>query len=150
MALYGYLCSLYQSESNIFYLIMYFHRFLLVILLPLILFACSGQDPEGLETGINRLVEQHEYEEALATLREADDEPQKVHRLKVQTHLAYANYLTHEADHLEMRDRMSDALRHFRRVLELDPDNSQAQTHIELIEGIYRQMGREIPEGVAS
>ena len=57
--------------------------------------------------------------------------------------------LTHEADHLDMSNRMSDALRHYRRVLELDEHNRQAQAHIETIEGIYRQMGRDIPQGIA-
>ena len=72
-----------------------------------------------------------------------------LHGLLVNTHLAYASYLTHEADHLAMGQRMGDALRHFRRAAELDPQNSIALTHIELIEGIYAQMGRDVPEGVA-
>ena len=72
-----------------------------------------------------------------------------VKQLRIRVHLAYANYLTHEADHLGMAARMSDALKHYRRVVQLDPDNSQALTHIELIEGIYEQMGRDIPEGIA-
>lgn len=72
-----------------------------------------------------------------------------VYALLVNTHLAYASYLTHEADHLAMGQRMGDALRHFRRVVELDPENSIALTHVELIEGIYAQMGRDVPEGVA-
>lgn len=72
-----------------------------------------------------------------------------LHSLLINTHLAYASYLTHEADHLAMGQRMGDALRHFRRVVELDPENSIALTHVELIEGIYAQMGRDVPEGVA-
>jgi hypothetical protein len=44
---------------------------------------------------------------------------------------------------------MGGALRHFRKVLQLDPGNSRAQAEIDQIEGIYTQMGRPIPEGVA-
>ncbi len=123
--------------------------FSFLILIPLIHFSCSEAEPESFKAGIIQLNEQNEYEEALAKLKKSDNNPEEVHRLKVRTHLAYASYLTHEADHLAMGERMSDALRHYRRVLELDENNTQAITHIELIEGIYDQMGRDIPQGVA-
>ncbi len=103
----------------------------------------------NLEATIEQFLSEKRYEEALGILRESDGDTEELESLKVRTHLAYANYLTHEADHLGMGERMADALKHFRRVVELDPDNSQAQTHIDLIEGIYEQMDRDIPEGIA-
>lgn len=148
--MYDHFHSLYQSKSDIFYIMKNYCRISVFLLLTTVIFACSEQEPENFEAHIMQLTQNNEYSEALDLLREAEDrDPDKVHRLKVQTHLAYANYLTHEADHLAMGDRMSDALRHFRRVLELDENNSQARSHIDLIEGIYQQMGRDVPEGVA-
>lgn len=38
------------------------------------------------------------------------------------------------------------ALRQFRQVLELDKNNKKAQSNIALIEGIYKQMGRPVPQ----
>lgn len=112
--------------------------------------SCSeSPEPQSLETRITQHLDQNEYEEALSLLNEADEDTAEVRRLKIRTHLAYATYLTHEADHMDMSERMSNALRHFRRVLELDEHNNRARKNIELIEGIYRQMGRDIPEGVA-
>ncbi len=128
---------------------MYNHRIFLLFILSFAMYACSEPGPENLEGNVQQLVQQNEYEEALDLLSEADGDSTVISQLKINTHLAYANYLTHEADHLAMGDRMADALRHFRRVLELDETNSRAENHIELIEGIYRQMGRDIPEGVA-
>ncbi|MEX0680146.1 MAG: hypothetical protein WD097_02100 [Balneolales bacterium] len=124
-------------------------RFSAPLLMSVLLFSCSDTEPESYEANINRLLDENQYEEAINTLRKSDQDSLITHRLKVQAHLAYGHYLTHEADHLAMSDRMASALRHFRRVLELDDDNTQAQEHIDLIEGIYRQMGRDIPEGVA-
>ena len=121
------------------------------LFLPLAILSCSEPQPESLEAAVARHLDNNEYESALELLRISDSEadPSGVKTLRVQVHLAYAHYLTHGADHLAMASRMADALRHYRRVIQLDPGNSQALTHIELIEGIYEQMGRDIPDGVA-
>ncbi len=121
----------------------------MVFVLPLLLASCSGPEPQTLEAQVAGLLEQNEHEQALELLGDAGEDHPGAEELRVQVHLAYANYLTHEADHLAMGARMATALRHYRRVAELDPGNSRALTHIELIEGIYEQMGRNIPEGVA-
>ena len=94
-------------------------------------------------------VELDQYEQALDLLRNADQEDPQVMSLKRDTHLLYGLWLTYSADSVQMSERMGGALRHFRRVLELDPGNSRAQAEIDQIEGIYTQMGRPIPEGVA-
>lgn len=111
--------------------------------------ANTANKNESLEIQVTQLIDQNEYERALELLRQSDEEPQRVEELKAGTHLAYAHYLTNEADHMEMGKRMPDALRHFRRVLELDEGNTMAQNYIDRIESIYEQMGRDIPEGVA-
>ncbi|MDG5766873.1 hypothetical protein QA596_05290 [Balneolales bacterium ANBcel1] len=132
-----------------------------LLLLLVIIFGCTERSPEpgNLQDAVAQHIEAREFEEAFEQLNSAEDragrdgaegpDPQQITRLRAEAHLAYANYLTHEADHLAMGERMSDALRHYRRVLELDQNNSQAQTHVELIESIYRQMDRDIPVGVA-
>ncbi len=156
----------HQSEPNLFHMILLFlsnffqtagprtgfltiPAYVMVFVVPLLIVSCSDPEPQTLEARVASLLEQNEHEPALELLADADDDHPGVEELRVQVHLAYANYLTHEADHLAMGARMATALRHYRRVAELDPGNSQALTHIELIEGIYDQMGRDIPEGVA-
>lgn len=94
-------------------------------------------------------VELDQYEQALDLLRNADQDDPQVMELKRDTHLLYGLWLTYSADSVQMSERMGGALRHFRKVLELDPGNSRAQAEIDQIEGIYTQMGRPIPEGVA-
>jgi len=133
--------------------------FLTAFVFLFLIASCSEQDsqthkaqtaePQTLEAQVAALLQQNEHESALELLADAGEDHPGIVELRVQAHLAYANYLTHEADHLAMGARMATALRHYRRVAELEPGNSQALTHIELIEGIYEQMGRDIPEGVA-
>ena len=91
----------------------------------------------------------NEFEEALDILRDSDQDDDTVNQLLMATHMNYALYLTHESD-MGMTERMPSALRHFRRVLELDPGNARAQAEADNIESIYRSLGRDIPEGVAS
>jgi hypothetical protein len=47
---------------------------------------------------------------------------------------------------LSPRIKYRTALKQFRRVLELDPTHQQATSEKEMIEKIYRQMGRPIPQ----
>lgn len=120
---------------------------LIIIAMVSLAVGCSAET-ETKEQTVNRMLEEGNYEEALEVARAQADETGE-DALLIDAHLAYANYLTHEADHLAMGERMADALAHFRRVLKLDDTNTQAQSHIELIEGIYGQLGREVPQGVA-
>ena len=138
----------------------------LILLIPWLVFSCSEAETVPFEEKILMLLDEKKFDEALEhlqTVRVADEESDisyvdtedpivhasKLNALKIHVHLSYANYLTHEAGHLDMGTRMSDALRHYRRVLQLDENHQMARTHIELIEGIYVQMGRDIPQGAA-
>jgi tetratricopeptide (TPR) repeat protein len=38
------------------------------------------------------------------------------------------------------------ALRYFRRVLQFDKNNAKAKSNIDMIEGIYKSMGRPVPQ----
>ncbi|MEX0778941.1 MAG: hypothetical protein WD491_08090 [Balneolales bacterium] len=128
---------------------MSYFRLTFILSIFIILSACSGQEPASLTDRVQNLNMQDEYEEALDILHERDQDENEVQQLLIATHMNYALYLTHESD-AAMRERMPSALRHFRRVLELDPTNSRARAEADQIESVYRSLGRDIPEGVAS
>jgi len=63
----------------------------------------------------------------------------------IQKHMTAGNYLMFEAN-LSPKKKYKPALKHYRRVLELDPSNSEAQRNKAQIEEIYTSMGRPIPQ----
>lgn len=63
----------------------------------------------------------------------------------IEKHLAAGNYLMFKAN-LHPKKKYAPALRHYRRVLELDPANDEAKTNKEQIEMIYESMGRPVPQ----
>lgn len=58
-------------------------------------------------------------------------------------------FMEYYGDHLGMKERMTGSLAHFRRALQLEPGNAKAMAEIAQIEGIYKQMGREVPQDIA-
>lgn len=122
----------------------------------LIVTACAGETtPERPELSgmdpahrVEFHVQNDEYEEAFAFISDADLNQSLRDELLLVVHLTYAWELTH-GEVTDQRNRMPAALRHLRRAQQLDPGNEQARQQIDLIEGIYRSMGREIPDGVA-
>jgi hypothetical protein len=125
--------------------------------LALVLVACGGNGNVEYRPDLEALsdrarVEHHlqndEYTQAFDFVRErVTDEPLRT-ELLIATHATYAWELTHGTV-TDQRNRMPAALRHLRRVLELDPGNAMALEQIGLIEGIYRSMNRDVPAGVA-
>lgn len=93
-------------------------------------------------------IENDQYDDALNLLRPLDENDQQIKELLIATHMTYGLNLTY-GSLTDQRTRMPEALRQLRRVLELDPSNTSAQAEIDQIEGIYRSMNREIPQGVA-
>lgn len=63
----------------------------------------------------------------------------------IAKHLTAGNYLMFEAN-LSPKKKYKPALKHFRRVLELDPTNAEALRNKGQIEEIYTSMGRPIPQ----
>jgi tetratricopeptide (TPR) repeat protein len=63
----------------------------------------------------------------------------------IEKHIAAGIYLTYEAN-LNPKEKYGPALKHFRKVLEVDPQNKEALQNKEQIESIYEQMGRPIPQ----
>ncbi len=106
--------------------------------------------PDGpLTVQVQFLVDEDRYEEALTKLRKEDGSNPEIMVMLRDTHLHYGTWLMYHAEMIHMTERMPMALAHFRRVLELDPQNRQAQANIRQIEDIYQSMNREIPQGVA-
>ncbi len=63
----------------------------------------------------------------------------------IAKHMAAGDYLMFEAN-LSPKKKYKPALKHYRRVLELDPSNAEAQRNKQQIEEIYQSMGRPIPQ----
>ena len=93
-------------------------------------------------------IQNDQYPAALNLLRPLDENDQQIKELLIATHMTYGLNLTY-GSLTDQRTRMPEALRQFRRVLELDSTNTAAQAEIDQIEGIYRSLNREIPQGVA-
>jgi hypothetical protein len=106
--------------------------------------------PEGTtQEQVQFLVDADRYTEALDILREQDSDEPEIRTMQRDVHLLYGVWLVDHAQNMDMRVNMPEALRQFRRVLELDPDNRIAQANIQQIETIYKSLNREIPQGVA-
>lgn len=129
-----------------------------IVAFALITYGCENESPDNNPSEMNpqnlaELVEAHnqndEFEEALDLLREADQEKAEVQQMLETVHLNYALHLTHVKGMEDMRKYMPKALKHYRRVLELNPDNERAQQEKNQIVEIYQQLGRDVPEGVA-
>lgn len=105
-------------------------------------------DSWSLQDQIVFLVENSYYEEALVRLRRHDESDLQIRQMLIATHMTYGIELTY-GSLTDQRTRMPEALRHYRRVLELDPENERAMAEIRQIEDIYRSLNREIPEGIA-
>ena len=63
----------------------------------------------------------------------------------VEKHLAAGNYLMFEAN-VPPKEKYRPALKHYKRVLQLDPSNDAAQKNKQQIEDIYGMMGRPVPQ----
>lgn len=105
-------------------------------------------DSYTLQQKVEFYIENDLYTDALGELRGQDESDEQIRELKIAAHMTYALHLTY-GSLTDMRTRMPEALRHYRKVVELDPENAQAKAEIEQIEGIYRSLNREIPQGVA-
>src|SRR5215208_2971983 len=88
------------------------------------------------------------YTEAIATLEPA----LKAKPKSVEVTKALSEAYTGKADvtmnnaALPPRQKYPEALRGFRKAVELDKDNKKAKEGAEMIEGIYKQMGRPVPQ----
>lgn len=136
-----------------------YHNLILISAVFFLINACGNQndessslenaDDQSLTGQVQVLVDENRFEEALDLLRNEDESDREVAVLLRDTHLLYGNWLMYHAEEIHMTERMPMALAHFRRVLELDPQNPQARTNKQQIVEIYNSMGRNVPSGVA-
>lgn len=109
---------------------------------------CSGKvDPEKLNQA-NALVDNGNYEEGIQQLEGlaasgADDEALK--QSQISAHMKYAHFLMMN-DTLAPKVKYPKALKHYKAVLKLDPNNKNAQDNANQIIEIYNMMGRQVPE----
>jgi tetratricopeptide (TPR) repeat protein len=77
-----------------------------------------------------------------STFKKSSSEENK--KSLVEKHMAAGVYLMYQAN-LNPKKKYGPALKHFKRVLELDPNNQEAIANKMQIEDIYNSMGRPIP-----
>jgi len=86
-------------------------------------------------------------------MKDADDADAKYQKTKsdadkkicIEKQMAAANYLMFEAN-LTPKKKYRPALKRYKRVVELDPNNAEANENKAQIEDIYRSMGMPIPD----
>ena len=112
------------------------------------------QDPMTNRSGSNETRSSDETDEKATELTRAADEAiekyssdksDKNREEVLKTCLAAGNYLTFEAS-LPAREKYRPALKYYRKVLEVDPENEEASKNKNQIEEIYIQMGMPIPK----
>lgn len=65
----------------------------------------------------------------------------------IKKHLAAGNAFSPDGNMQHMsRESFRTSLKHYKRVLELDPENSEAKKGRETIEAMYKQIGLPVPE----
>jgi tetratricopeptide (TPR) repeat protein len=87
------------------------------------------------------------YDEAIATLEpalKAKPKSVEVQKALSEAYTGKADVLMNNAA-LPPRQKYPEALRAFRKAVELDKENKKAKDGAEMIEGIYKQMGRPVP-----
>jgi hypothetical protein len=112
--------------------------------------ATTETAPATLRGVVELAIEQDRYEDALTALAAADTTDSERVDLLFATHLTYGRWIMNNQNTQQMGQTMPQALRHLRRAQQLFPGEPQSQELIDLIEGIYTQMKRPIPEGVAA
>jgi len=110
----------------------------------------TAEAPADLRAVVELAIEQDRYEDALTALAAADSTAPERVDLLFAAHLTYGRWIMNNQNTQQMGQTMPQALRHLRRAQQLFPGEPQSLELINLIEGIYKQMNRPIPEGVAA
>ena len=93
------------------------------------------------------LLKEKKFEEAIQLLEGAYSRS-KTPALKqalAEAHVAHGNFFMYN-ESLPPFQKYPSALRQFRKALEYDKDNKKALANIATIEGIYKSMGRPVPQ----
>lgn len=103
---------------------------------------------EPVVTQAKKQIAEKKYDAAISSLEAAYKSQPKSAEVKatlVDALLAKAD-ATMSDDVMPPRAKYPTALRTYRQVLVYDKDNRKAQSNISTIEGIYKQMGRPVPQ----
>ena len=117
--------------------------------LCLLLVASCGEkkaDPSKIEEA-GKLVTNKEFEKGVAMLddmQKSSPNDELLKKAQVIAHIKYGNYLMYEST-LPPKEKYPSALRQYRMAAAIDSANAEARQNINLIEGIYSQMGRTVP-----
>ena len=120
---------------------MFRHKLMLILALAGALYAADAV------AEAKKKVAEKKYDEAIAQL-EAEHKAKP--RAEVTKALAEANLAKADSfmynDSLPPRAKYPTALRAYREVLKYDKENKKAQQGVATIEGIYKSMGRPVPQ----
>jgi tetratricopeptide (TPR) repeat protein len=118
---------------------------------PALFFALAvsvfAADP-AVVTQAKKQIAEKKYDAAITSLEAASKASPKSAEIKAalaDALLAKADSIMYD-DALPPRTKYPDALRTYRQVLTVDKENKKAQSNIATIEGIYKSMGRPIPQ----
>jgi hypothetical protein len=104
-------------------------------------------DPAKIDEA-TRLIANKDFEKGIAMiddLGKSSPSDELVKKAQIDAHLKYANYFMYEST-LPPKEKYPSALRQYRLVATIDPANDEAKQNINLIESIYNQMGRPVPQ----
>lgn len=123
--------------------------FAVVVLMLAVVVGCGGKkaDPAEIQKANNALAK-GDFESGVAILDSLAKESPNDDALKqarADAHMKYGDYLMYDSP-LPPHQKYPGALRQYRIVASLDPSNQQAKQNINMIESIYNQMGRPIPQ----
>ncbi len=122
---------------------------MVIALLLVAVVGCGGKkaDPTQIQKA-NEAVAKGDFENGVAVLDSLAKESPNDDALKqarANAHMKYGDYLMYDSP-LPPHQKYPGALKQYRIVASLDPSNQQAKQNITMIESIYQQMGRPIPQ----
>lgn len=106
--------------------------------------ACSLFAADATVETAKKNIAAKKYDEAITQLEKAKPSPE-VKKTLADAYLAKADSMMYN-DALPPRVKYPGALKAYREVLKYDKDNKKAKENIASIEGIYKSMGRPIPQ----
>jgi tetratricopeptide (TPR) repeat protein len=122
---------------------------MIIALLLITIVGCGGKkaDPAQIQKA-NEAVAKGDFENGITVLDSLAKESPNDDALKqarADAHMKYGDYLMYDSP-LPPHQKYPGALKQYRIVALLDPSNQQAKQNITMIESIYNQMGRPIPQ----
>jgi hypothetical protein len=120
----------------------------LSVLCLLLVASCGEKKADPSKIGeATKLVTNKDFEKGIAMLDDmgkSSPNDELLKKAQVDGHLKYGNFLMYESA-LPPKEKYPSALRQYRIAAAIEPTNAEAKQNINLIEGIYNQMGRTIP-----